>query len=77
MNKKLDALNNVGKKARLQTNEDEGKPEKQYKTEKVVRGLNTELEKFYDEQVSKDLYPNYTTFIRSAIYELAKKHGYK
>lgn len=74
MSKKLDLLNQVGSKARLKDNAEP--PQKDYKPEKMIRGLNVEIERFYDDKVSKDQYPTYTAFIRAGIYELAKKHGF-
>ena len=72
---RLDKLKSVGKDAKLK--ESTQSTGKEYKSAKLIKNLDPEIERFFDERISKNKYSNYSSFIRAAVYELAVKNGYE
>lgn len=77
MSGKLDKLRKIENKGALADSRESSESEKVYKTEKMLRGLNPDIERYYETSIGTDRYPNYTTFIRAAIREFAEQHGFK
>ena len=71
----LDFLKSIGGSAEVKdTMSEKGKI---YKSEKLIKSMNTDIEKFFEENIKGYSYTTYSQFIKTAIYEHAKKHGFK
>ena len=73
--KNLDFLKTIGNSAEVKV--EINKNGKKYKSEKLIKSMNIEIEKYFDENIKGYSYTTYSQFIKSAIYELAKKHGFQ
>ena len=74
----LDFLNSIGDSAEVKEEMGKkGKKGKKYKSEKLIKSMNVEIEKYFDDNIKGYSYTTYSQFIKTAIYEHAKKHGFK
>ena len=72
---KLEFLKKIGDSAEVK--DEINKKGKKYKSEKLIKSMNIEIEIYFDKNIKGYSYTTYSQFIKSAIYELAKKHGFQ